>query len=304
MSSLWELVKLHLKQIVYYLKHKSMETRRSNVKMLVLFSLSMCLCVADNAQDYYGGGGNGSWRRQPSNYNRQRNRDTANNEPSGYFSVNFGFATPEGSFGQGIGSQYGGYALGGSNFNFSIGIPINHTNFGIALMYGSYDNEYDLNTFSNNNYVSPIYPDQNDYSEGSIMGGLYVTYPVINRLSVDARLMGGVLLSSLPEQDIAYQDVTGDIYQYDIQPSNSTSFAFDAGIGLRFMVAEFGRRKVCIMANVDYIYSSVSYNTEQIEYYTPYANNPTNITYQTNYSITGHLPVQLLNITFGIGYQL
>jgi len=281
-----------------------METTRSKTKVLVLCSLFTSLCIIGNAQDYYGGG-NSSWRRQPSNNTQQKDKDKDNTaeDPSGYISINYGFANPQGGF-QAIGSQYGGYALPGANFNFSMGIPVNHTNFGIALMFGSYDNQYDLNTFSNNNQVSPVYPDQNDYSESSIMGGLFITYPLIGKLSADARLMGGVLLSSLPEQDIAYEDITGDQYQYDLQPSNSTSFAFDAGIGLRLMIAEFGRRKICVMANVDYLYSSVSYNTEQIEYYTPYANNPNNITFQTNYSVSGHLPVQLLNITFGIGYQL
>lgn len=280
-----------------------MESTRSKVKIWAFCSVFSCLCILSNAQEYYGGGGNGSWRRHPSNYNRQRYRDTANNEPSGYITVNFGFANPQGSFGQEIGNQYGGYALPGSDFNFSLGVPVNHSDFGVALMFGSYDNQYDLNTFSNNNYVSPVFPDQNDYSESSILGGLYATYP-IGRLSIDGRLMGGVLLSNLPEQDIIYDDVAGDQYQYDLQPSNSTSFAFDAGIGVRFMIAQFNRRKLCVTANLDYLYSSVSYNTEQIEYYTPYANNPTNITYQTNYSATGHLPIQLLNITFGIGYQL
>lgn len=287
-----------------------MNTIKSNIKVLVLCCSLVCFCIAGNAQDYYGNGNGGGWRRQQNNNQQPKDKDDKGPEPSGYISINFGFGTPEGSFvATPIYTQndngYGNYALPGSVFHLSIGIPIDHSNFGVALMFGSHDNQYDINTFGVNNQVTPLPPTtgQTDYSESSIMGGLYLTYP-FGRLSIDGRLMAGALLCSLPEQNYGFVDTQGDQYEVDAQPTNPTSLAFDAGVGIRFMVAEFSRRKLCIMANFDYLYSSVPYNSQEVELYTPYANNPNNTTYETSVPLTGHLPIELFNVTFGIGYQL
>jgi hypothetical protein len=314
-----------------------METRRS-IKILVLGSLFTCSCIFANAQDYYGNGGNnGSWRRQPSNNNHQKRYDTIANEPSGYISINFGFSNPEGNFGQSysqnnfgdgpaVGIGYGNYASPGSAFHFSLGIPINHSNFGVALMFGSYDNDYNTNAYATSLNASPInynpYSSSpntppssiiayqsggglNTYDESSIMGGLFATYPV-GRLSIDGRLMLGALLCNLPEQDITAVDADDDYLEYDIEPSNSTSLAFDIGVGARFMIAQLGRRKLCIMVNADYLYSSVSYTTQQDLYVNPASGPNAGYTAQLVPSpqISGKIPISLVNITFGIGYQL
>lgn len=282
-----------------------MDTIKSKVKKLAVCSLLICFfAVSNGQQDYYGG----SWRRQPSNNNQNQNQNNNNSEPSGYASINMGFVTPEGSFGEMIGSEYGNYAdPGGLAFNFSLGVPINHSNFGLALMFGSYDNNYDINSFAANNDVFSLPPQsgQTDYSETSIMAGLFVTYPV-GRLSIDGRLMGGALLCSLPEQDVGFLDGYGNSWETDIQPTNPTAFAFDAGIGARFLLAQFGSRKLCIMANVDYLYSSVPYSTEQ-DIYETFASGPnanTTAQYVPSPIVSGHLSMQLMNVTFGIGYQL
>jgi len=287
---------------------------KNKAKTIMACGLFSCLCgVTSNAQDYYGGSG-GSWRRQPANNNQQQQQtQDSNPEPSGYFSINFGFATPEGSFAAtpvytGNDNGYGNYAQPGSMFHFSLGIPINHSNFGVAFMFGSYDNGYDINTFANNNGVYALPPNtgQSDYTESSIMGGFYATYP-IGKLSIDGRLMLGALLNGLPEQNFYYDDNMNNQWQIDVQPSYPTSLAFDAGVGARYMIAEFGRRKICVMVNIDYMYSNVSYNT-QPDVYETYgssagANAGTTVQYGTS-SISGKIPIQLFNVTFGIGYQL
>jgi len=269
-------------------------------KMVILFGMLICLYSVSNAQ--YGPPPPYGPPPRRSGHNQS---DDGVSRPSGYVSVNFGFATPEGGYASSVGPGYGGYALPGDVFHLSIGVPINHSNFGLAFMFANYNNQYDLNTYANNNAEYAIFPDQNFYSESSIMGGLYVTYPV-GILSFDGRLMVGALLSSLPEQDYGYDDAQGDSYQYDLQASNSTSLAFDAGVGIRCLIARFGRRKLCAMVNVDYLYSSVPYNSEQIINEIP-ATGP-NAGYQVQLVpspvFSGHLPVELMNITFGLGYQI
>ncbi len=311
-----------------------MEIMKMNVKIIVICCLLGCIVSNSDAQDYYSGGG-GSWRRRPADNPPPKDKqDQSNPEPSGYISINFGFANPEATFGQpfpqnsfannynyGVGIGYGGYASPGSVFHLSLAFPVNHSNFGVALMFGSYDNQYNLNSYVNalNNSPANYNPYSNspilaystapstqpDYSASSILAGLFYTYP-IGRLSIDARLMLGVLLSDLPEQDVAAIDGAGDQLQYDVEPSSSTSFAVDAGIGARFLVAEIARRKICVMINVDYLYSSISYNTQQDLYVVPATGPNANQLEQLSPTpaITGSIPLQLFNVTFGIGYQL
>jgi hypothetical protein len=290
-----------------------MQTRNKNVKTLVIFSLLVCAYSMSFAQDYYGGGPPpGGWRRRPNQQQQPRDKeDKGNPEPSGYSSVNFGFANPEGAFASPFGSGYGGYALPGSVLHISFAVPLGHSNFGLAFMFGSYNNEYDLNNYINylsnsstSNAYGPVTEGVNNvYSESSILGGLFVTIP-IGRLSIDGRLMAGALLNSLPEQAYGKQDTAGNVSVYDLQTSYPTSLAFDVGIGVRCLIAKFGRRQVCAMVNVDYLYSNVSYNTTQEEDDTPYNSNPNNqVTYIYYNQVSGHLPISLFNITFGIGYQ-
>jgi hypothetical protein len=311
-----------------------MDTTKRKVKTLALCGLFISFYSLSNAQDYYGGGNGGSWRKkQDNNQSQPKDKDANGSEPSGYISVNFGFGTPEGNYAQpfsqntyseAIGTGYGNFAEPGTVLHLSAGIPINHSNFGIALMFGSYTNQYDLNNYVNNlnsslnnpnvnanPYTnSPIvayYPagGQNVYDESSIMGGLYVTYP-FGRFSFDGRLMLGALLNSMPEQAVDAIDGAGDYFTYDLEPSNSTSLAYDVGVGIRFMVAQLGRRKVCLMANIDYLYSNAPYNTQQDLYVVP--STGTNAGEQLQLvpspQVSGSTPIQLLNITFGIGYEL
>ena len=197
----------------------------------------------------------------------------------------------------------------GSLYHFSFAFPINHSNFGLAFMFGSYDNNYDVDNFvnfminTNPNYGYGVIQGGNTvYSESSIMGGLYVTYPM-GRFSFDGRFMIGGLLNSLPEQAYGQIDAANNITTYDLQTTYPTSFAIDAGVGIRYLIVKLGWRQICAMVNVDYLYSSVSYHATQIEDYTPYV-NPNGVTYESYNSISGHLPISLLNITFGVGYQL
>lgn len=278
--------------------------RKSNI--LVILTALISVFSISNAQDYYGGGD--SWRKKPTD-NQQPNDVKNNTEPSGFTTISFGFAEPEGSFASSFGSGYGGYALPGSGYQFSFALPINHSNFGLAFMFGSTTNTYDLNNYVNylsnspstNQYGTFSGGVNNIYSESSILGGLYVTYPV-GRLSVDGRLMIGALLNSLPEQAYGKQDSAGNQTIYDLQTSYPTSFAMDAGIGLRYMIVKLGRRQVCLTVNLDYMYSNVTYNTVQVVDYTPFV-NPNGVTYETDNSVSGHLPISMLSITFGIGYQ-
>jgi hypothetical protein len=283
-----------------------MDTIRKKAKILVMFCLFVCAFGTSNAQDYYGGG----WRKKPAENQPQDKEDKGNPPPTGYMSINFGFANPEGGYAASTAGTYGGFGLPGTNINFSMAFPINHSNFGLAFMFGSYTNTYDNNNFinyisnssnsGNYEYGSVSGGIDNIYALNSIMGGLYVTYP-LGRFSIDGRFMAGVLLSSLPEQAYGKEDTAGNVTTYDMQVSNSVSLAFDAGIGIRCLIVKWGRRQICAMVNLDYLYSNVPYSTVQVEDY--YPSNPNILPTEIDNNINGTLNVSLFNITFGLGYQ-
>jgi hypothetical protein len=276
-------------------------------KLLAICGLLAGIYGTSNGQ-YYGGG----YGRGGQSNNQPQNNDAGISEPSGYLSFNLGLAQPVSSYGLEFGSGYGGYALAGLGFNLALGIPIDHSNFGIALMYGNYNNTYDINTYVNNqntenpgSYFTPISPSDNVYSLSSIMGGLFVTYPV-GRFSFDGRLMVGALLCDLPEQDFAYNDAQNNTWEDDLQPSNSTGLAFDAGLGARCLLVKLGRRPLCAMVNVDYLYSDPYYSTSQniYETYAAGTNAGNTVQWVPSPVYSGHLPISMLNLTFGIGYQI
>jgi hypothetical protein len=217
--------------------------------------------------------------------------------PSGYFEVGIGAAQPVNSFAREAGAAYGGYASPGTNLNLSFGIPIAHSNFGIALMYNYALNPYDINTYvdnvqmtDQNNTYTPVAQDA--YRESFILGGLFATIP-IQRVSLDFRLMGGLAICGLPEVDYT-EDATSvtasQNFEWDTYSSTSTSFATDMGVNIRFRI-----NRTSIMAGVDYLHADPMVSTTQ-QYTDQYGNS-------TYSHIGGMLPISIMSYSIGIGYQ-
>jgi hypothetical protein len=256
-----------------------------------------------NADAQYGYGfGYGPPPRHRQEQSKPEEKDSGPAKPTGYFELSIGLATPTGSFASPVGLSYNGkYALPGLAFNASAGIPIAHTNIGIALMYGYYNNPFDINSYVNNvqfsdqtKSYSPI--TQDSYVENFVMAGLFWTWP-IERFSFDARFMGGIAVCNLPEiyygADYAYGPYGSGYYEYtwDYAPSSSIAFAFDIGGDARYKL-----RRSSIMFGVDYIHASTNANTTLN--YTD-ANG-------INWPYNVHSGVSIANLTFtlGVGYQI
>jgi hypothetical protein len=273
------------------------------------------------------------------NYRNPRNRRTqkqqpeqvVSGKPSGYVSLNFGAANPMGNFGNVSGTTgYGNYAQAGNMYNLSAGIPLNHSNFGIALMLGQCYNPFDLNSYMSNfvnsssvqatlapatlnsstgtygpnpNYSSP------GYSETHFMAGLFYTYPM-RRFSFDLRGLIGVMACSLPSVSVLIGPATaGDISdEFDIIPNQSSvsAFAYDLGGGIRYLLP-IRRRSTCLMLDADILQASTKYNvTDTHTQYNPPLNtyNGTGtITSVTTSNISGTQPISLVTISIGIGIQ-
>jgi len=240
---------------------------------------------------------------------RERHNDEAAEitPPTGYFEISVGAAEPIGSFASTGSTSYSGYALSGADLAISFGIPINHSNLGIALMYKGVSNQFDYNNYENNiQYSDPgktyyIPTDQYgnnadagiSYDESFIMAGLFATYP-IQRLSFDFRLMGGVAICSLPEvvyAAYATSPTAPDDFSWDISASSTGSFAFGAGADLRYKF-----RRVSLMLGVDFLTTDPIVSTN--ETYVDQSGS----TSQSH--LGGNLPISIMSYSIGIGYTI
>ncbi len=261
---------------------------------LILSILGGSFLTAD-AQYYYGPPPPGP--PPPRHREKQEKSDDEDSQPSGYFGITIGLAQPVGSFANTVGSGYSGYAMPGDNIDVSLGIPINYSNMGIALMYGSYANAFDANSYVANmqlndqtkNYA-PI--TGGIYNEGFLMAGLFVTYPV-HRFSFDFKLLGGFAFCNLPEVDYGADYNTAGYYNYewDNAASRTTGFAYGLGADMRYRF-----RRASLMIGVDYVGADPVINSEQT-----YTDPNGNITYTR---LGGSIPISVISANIGVAYDI
>jgi hypothetical protein len=218
----------------------------------------------------------------------------------GYFTINTGISQPVGRFASTKSTAYGGYAMPGSVINISAGLTPEHSNLGVALIFGNYANPFNGSKYANNvglsdeahTYTPTV---QDEYINSVAMAGLLYTIP-IHKISFDFRLLGGIAFYSFPEVGYAayqYNAVTGgtDYYTWDIATSNSAALAGDFGAGI-----SYNYRSVAVMLNADYLYSDPQFNTT--ERVTSPNGNPSYM------NLNGNIKVSPVSYTLGLGYQI
>jgi hypothetical protein len=266
-----------------------------NIKVILVALLLGALNFAD-AQYYYPGP---PPPPQPRHRERQEKEEPEITQPTGYFQVSIGLAQPVGGFANEFGAGYGGYALPGSNVSISLGLPINHSNFGVALMYSGCSNWFDINTYVNNlqladqtrQYQGLV---QDSYGESFILGGLFATYPIHRILSLDFRLTGGVALCSLPQLDYEASPTSSTAvtnFEWNTSGSSSASFAYDIGGDLRFKL-----RRISLILGVDYLAANPMVNS--IQQYTDQNGN------MTLNRVSGSVPISMMSYSLGLGYEI
>jgi hypothetical protein len=269
------------------------------LRTFLLFIIAGGLFTTADAQYYYGPP---PGPPPPAPRHERAQHESGDDEgvsPTGYFGVSIGLANPVSGFADNLGKGYGGYALPGDNIDISLNIPVNHSNMGVAIMYGYYANDFDLNSYVNTLQIadqSKSYAGitSGTYAENFIMVGGFITYP-INRLSFDFKLMGGFAFCALPEVDYGanYNPATGLYdYEWDNYASRSTSFAFSFGADLRYRF-----RRSSLLLGVDYIGADPIINSTQ-----QYA-DPNNIYYVYNH-LGGGLPISVVSVNLGIAYDI
>lgn len=178
----------------------------------------------------------------------------------GFIAVGRGLGIPNNSF------VSNGNAANGKVYSVSAAFPgiISHCGIAFKFDYGENRvNETQLQA-SLNSANQANFPNINttlagavgQYSYTTLLTGLCLTYPA-KHLTIDARILGGVMFATIPNVSVGYYDVaTGNTGTYYQATSSGNAFCFDMGIGIRYAILP----KLCVMLTADYLTASPSFN--------------------------------------------
>jgi hypothetical protein len=217
--------------------------------------------------------------------------------PQAYGSFNAGLSLPIGSFGSTASADWTGYAKAGTVYSILVGIPIAHSNFGIAIMTGYSKNNYDAATFGTNlakkdtgNSYSAVTAIA--YAQYYLMTGLLVTSNNLNGLSIDGRLLIGFDYVNYPDPYWSTMSIhTGYTTQWYLNTNPTTTLAIALGVGVRYALLN----GFTALLNVNYIYTGATCSTQQLV---------DNSISQTPETLTDKVSNSTLAITLGLGYSL
>ena len=207
---------------------------------------------------------------------------------------NWGKVTPASSLIsiEGTVTDVGGYANTGAfgaidgawffSKHFAIGGMFKYGTYNLhgmdSLSY-SYDASFDVDTTRLTH---------TDYKMWSIMPGLYYQLQIAKKLSLTARGLIGISNASTPDITVTIEDggvFDVPIYQYS---SSKTSFAFDVGAGLRYLITK------CLAIDLkgDYFYTKPDFTI----------NNSTRVNNAGREIYEYNQPLTSINASLGIAY--
>ncbi len=215
-------------------------------------------------------------------------------QDKGYIAISAGPSIPIGKFaGQGLVANEVTWARLGAMCDISLGYKLNK-NFGIAVLIRGQKNETDSEEFivsySNFSIINSSVK-SDSWRLGALMGGSYGSFPVSERLSVECRLMFGVLLARSPEIDIIYGLAAGlGAIESKQESSTSAALGYLMGVGLKYDVA----RRVCLLVNGDYFGGNAEFRNVSVMV-PAFMGGGTN-TFSQSFST--------INVSAGIGFRL
>jgi len=217
--------------------------------------------------------------------------------PQAYGSFNAGYAMPIGSFGASTSADWTGYAKGGASYTIQVGIPVAHSNFGVAIMAGYNNNKFDAAAYGTNlakadtgNSYSTVTVAA--YTQYYLMTGLLVTSNTISGFSVDGHLEIGVDYINYPNPYWTTTSIRSRAQaQLFLTTSPTTTLAIAIG-GAAHYAFDNG---FTVLANINFMHTGASANTTLI---TDNKAGQT-ITYPTN-----SVSMSCLSISLGLGYSL
>ncbi len=219
---------------------------------------------------------------------------------TGYVAVMGGMALPLAAYASDQG------AATGSVFSLSAAFPGVISHGGIAFKFDYGINGFNktrlegientVSGFSNINCSVSDSLGHNSYS--AFLTGLYLTYPK-KHLTIDFRILAGVMLARIPEINTIYYDEARNNTGINQQAATSAAaFAFDFGFEFRYLV----KPRFCIILSGDYLHAVPSFtvvNTgSQLTSYGSIEDN------SAGTETTRSQPFNLFNLSLGVGYTI
>jgi hypothetical protein len=221
----------------------------------------------------------------------QKHKDDA--ESSGYVIAGGGGAIPLGEFqNDGLSDKQSGFAQTGAHSFLEFAMPIDRSNFGVAVNLSYYKNDIntvDIQTQLENKYSgTSVTVNTDGYQLTTVTGGLYLTFPV-QKFSFDIKLLAGIALAKFPNVTTKVEDVnTGITASEHSATTSSAAFAFGGNLTIRYAITDH----FCIFLQSGAIHTDVDFrtaSTNSIDY-------TTNVTY-------GDQPMTLVHFSGGLGFQ-
>lgn len=184
-------------------------------------------------------------------------------QDKGYIAISGGASMPVGRFGQqSFADNDAGWARLGAVYEISLGYKLNK-NFGIAGLIRGQRHGIDTDKLAiaysaASMATASVEPAR--WRVGTLMGGSYGSFPVSKRLSVESRLMFGVMLAKAPELNVTYT-YGGfgalDVYQED---ASSIALAYLMGVGFKYDIS----KGICLLLNGDYFGGIATFENVQV----------------------------------------
>jgi len=182
---------------------------------------------------------------------------------SAYLVIGGGLAIPVGNFAATSGEN-DGFAQTGIHGYAEAAYPIQHTNFGVAARIDGYMNNISTNKVAVSDFGSSAH-----FYTRAISAGFFATLPVNNNLSLDFKLLGGILVQSVSASGESKKNSEG-------------AFEYNTSVNARYAFA----KHFCGLITIGLLHTDPNYHYDRF--------------------VLGHgnIPTTLLNTSIGVGYQL
>lgn len=221
----------------------------------------------------------------------------------GFATFNIGIGAPTGNFSNNSFNNYSaGYAKTGAMIDLTFGYKI-RPNLGITAMVRNQTNAIDIDQYAkdwedfyesgSSSGNSSVFVEAQPYRLNSFMIGLYGTFKITNKLSLEPRILFGYAVAVLPE-------MTEDIYSsgrhlitYYRESANSLTITSIIGAGVNYQLAE----EVNLMFNIDYHTAVAEWKDVKTSYYGHITG-----TYENRYYDYERI-FSIINSNIGLGFR-
>jgi opacity protein-like surface antigen len=218
-------------------------------------------------------------------------------QDKGYIAVSLGPSIPLSDFAsKDIDKESAGFAKTGAIFDISFGYKIGK-NFGVAALLRGQANKTDAQAMADEmgnklSFQVDTKVESKSWSIGAFMLGGYATVPLEKKLSLESRIMFGIITATYPNVTFTFSDAEESVL-VKRTGSTATSFAYQIGAGIRYDVG----KRLCLLANFDYLGSNPEFKDVE-------TTAETSTSFERISKDTFSQSFGTFNIGVGVGYRL